>query len=88
VNNKKPLRNSSLRIIDYKGSYYATFDGSQLWKMDRISYGLWKMCDGEKTYDEIIAEVAKKSNLSVKDVDKAVAPIFKEMEKMRFIKWK
>jgi hypothetical protein len=87
MNDKKPLKTKNLKVIDHKGTLYATFDGSAIWKIDKIAFGLLRLCDGEKTFDQIIQEVSKKSNLKPEDVRSAVKPIFDDLTKMKFIKW-
>lgn len=84
---KKPLKSKRLKIIDYKGTLYATFDGTRIWKLDNIAHGLLKMCDGKKTYEQIIGEAAVRANLAKEDVRVAVTPIFDELTSLRFIEW-
>jgi DNA-directed RNA polymerase delta subunit len=87
MNDKKPIKSKNLKVLDYKGTLYATFDGSAFWKLDKIAFGLLKMCDGKKTFDQIIQEVAAKASLSEEDVRNAVKPIFEELTNMKFIEW-
>jgi len=87
MNEKKPLKAKNFKVLDYKGTLYGTFDGSSIWKIDKIAFGLLKRCDGKKTFEQIIQEVAEKANLSVEDVRNAVKPIFDEFTRMKFIEW-
>ena len=84
---KKPLRRKNLQIIDYKGTLYATFDGTRIWKLDRIAFGLIKMCDGKKTHRGIIKETARKASLTIEDTRKGLQPIFDELTRLNFIEW-
>lgn len=87
MNGKKPVKSKKLKVLDYKGTLYATFDGSSIWKLDKISFGLLKLCEGNKTLEQIIKQVAEKAKLNVEDVRGAVMPIFDELTKMKFIEW-
>ena len=87
MNDKKPVKAKNLKVIDQLGTLYATFDGSAIWKIDKIAFGLLRMCDGKKTFDQISEEVAFKSNLKLEDVKNAIKPIFDELTKMKFIEW-
>jgi len=87
MNDKKPVKAKNLKVIDQLGTLYATFDGSAIWKIDKIAFGLLRMCDGKKTFNQISEEVATKSNLKAEDVKNAIKPIFDELTKMKFIEW-
>jgi DNA-directed RNA polymerase delta subunit len=87
MNDKKPIKSKNLKVLDYKGTLYATFDGSSIWKLDKIAFGLLRMCDGKKTFEQIVQEVAEKAGLSAEDVRNAVKPIFDELTSMKFIEW-
>jgi len=79
------LKVKNLKIIDHLGTLYATFDGSAMWEVDKVAYAVMKMCDGNKTVDQIAGEIAKKTNLDVNDVIGTLNEILKEMEKLKFI---
>jgi len=87
MDGKKPIKSKNLKILDYKGTLYATFNGSSIWKVDKIAFGLLKMCDGKKTFDQITEEVARKSGLKVEEVRNATKPIFDELTNRKFIEW-
>lgn len=82
---KKPLKAKSLKIIDHKGTLYATFDGVNYWKLEKYIYNLLKMCDGKRSFDEIVQNVAERAGLSVEEIKIALRPIFDEFEKDGFI---
>jgi hypothetical protein len=48
LDKKKPMKAKNLKIIDYKGTLFATFDGSAIWKIDRVAFNILKMCNGKK----------------------------------------
>jgi len=85
MNQNRPLKVKNLKIIDHLGTLYATFDGSAMWEVDKVAYAVMKMCDGNKTVDQIAGEIAKKTNLDVNDVIGTLNEILKEMEKLKFI---
>ena len=82
---KKPLKVKNLKVIDHLGILYATFDGTNMWEVDKVAYGLLKMCDGTKTFNQIVQEVAIKANLDFDALRPTLVEIFKEMEKLNFI---
>jgi len=85
MDEKRPLKVKNLKIIDHLGILYATFDGSIMWEVDKVAYAILKMCDGTKTLNQIVEEVANKANLDVNDVKVTLDDIFNEMEKLKFI---
>jgi len=84
---KKPIKAKNLKVIDYLGTLYATFDGSAIWKMDKVAFGIWKMCEGKKTVDEMVKEVAKKAIVEEKDLKPVLEEILNELTRMKFIEW-
>lgn len=84
---KKPLKAKNLKVIDHLGTLYATFDGSAIWKLDKVVFGIWKICDGKKTVDEIVKEVAKKAIVEEKDLRPVLEDILDELTRMKFIEW-
>jgi len=84
---KKPLKSKNLKIIDHLGTLYATFDGSSVWKMDKVAFGILKLCDGKKTVDEIVDEVARRAIVKPEDLKPVLEEILADLEKMRFIEW-
>ena len=87
MNEKKPKVVSNLKIIEYIGSLYVTFDGTTIWEMDRLAYEVLKLCDGKHTIDDIAQELAKAAELPIEDVKTAIKPIFEELEKLKFIEY-
>ena len=85
--NKKPKKAKNLKVIDQLGTLYATFDGSSIWKIDKVAFGILRMCDGEKSFDEIVNEVSKRALVSEKDLAPVLEGILNELERMRFIEW-
>ncbi|MEM5829354.1 MAG: PqqD family peptide modification chaperone [Candidatus Aenigmatarchaeota archaeon] len=82
---KRPLKAKNLKIIDHLGTYYATFDGSKMWKIEKWLVKLIMMCDGKKTFDQIAEEVAKLANISTEEAKVGLAPVLEELEKEGFI---
>jgi aminopeptidase-like protein len=87
MNDKRPLRVKSLKIIDHVGILYGTFDGSTIWEIDKVAFGILKMCDGNKTLDEIAQILATRTNLNVEELKETLKEIFDEMEKLKFIEY-
>ncbi len=87
MNEKKPVKARNLKIIDYKGIHYATFDGEKMWEMDRLISRLIMEFDGVKTFDDIAKKISKKSGLNLDEVKEGLKPIFDELEKKKFIEW-
>jgi len=85
MDKKRPLRAKGLKVIDHIGTLYATFNGSTMWEVDKVAFAIMKMCDGTKTVDQIAQDIAKKTNLDVKDVKITLMDILKEMDKLKFI---
>ncbi|MEM5836760.1 MAG: PqqD family protein [Candidatus Aenigmatarchaeota archaeon] len=82
---KRPLKAKNLKVIDHLGTYYATFDGTKFWKIEKWVFKLLMMCDGKKTFDEIAEEVAKIAGVVVEEVKASLIPVFEELEKEGFI---
>lgn len=82
---KKPLKAKNLKIIDHKGTLYATFDGVNYWKLEKYIYNLLKVCDGKRSFEEIVQNIAEKSGLSKEKIKVALRPIFGEFERDGFI---
>jgi len=87
MNDKRPVKPKNLKIIDYQGIYYATFDGEKIWELDRLVSRLIMECDGTKTFNDIAEKVSRKSGLSIEEVKAGLKPIFDELEKAKFIEW-
>ena len=85
MDERRPLKAENLKIIDYINTLYATFDGSSMWEIDKSTFGVLKMCDGNRTIDEITKEIAKKVKMNVDDVIITLKEILNELEKLKFI---
>lgn len=86
-NEKKPIKSKRLKTIAYIGSIYATFDGKQVWEIDKgISYIL-SLCDGTRTISEITDEIAKEIELNPEEVKSTLFNILKELENKGFIEY-
>lgn len=83
--NKKPLRSKKLKIIDHLGTYYATFDGSENWKVEKWLFNLLKMCDGKRTFDQIARHIAKIADISIAQSRSNLKEIFDELEREDFV---
>lgn len=84
---KKPLKSKRLKIIDYIGTLYATFNGSSMWKVDKVAFEILKMCDGKRTVEEMVKEVSEKTKLKREEVEPVIENILNELERMGFIEW-
>jgi hypothetical protein len=85
MDEKKPLKAKSLKIIDHLGTYYATFDGTQMWKVEDWLFKLLMMCNGKRTFEQIAEEIAGMSGYSIDEIKIGLKPIFEEFEKNGFI---
>ena len=85
LRDKRPLLSKNLKIIEYVGILYATFDGEKIWEIDKGTYAVMRMCDGKKTVEEIAKEIAKKIDSSVEDVLPTLERILSDLEKHKFI---
>jgi len=85
MNDKKPTKAKNLKIIDHMGTYYATFDGSKIWKVEKWLFKLIMMCDGKKTFNEIAEKIAKISGFSAEEIQVGLKPVFEELEKQGFV---
>jgi hypothetical protein len=86
--NLKPKKAENLKVIDHIGTLYATFNGTSIWRMDRVAFGILRLCNGKRTVDQIIKEVAKKAGLEPKHVKKIVLEILEDLRKKKFIRVK
>jgi len=84
---KKPVKARNLKVIDHLGTFYATFDGSSIWKIDRAAFVVLRMCDGKKTVDEIVGELARRIDYEQEDVKPVVEKILRELTEMKFVEW-
>ena len=85
--NKRPLKSKKLKIIDYLGTYYATFDGSRNWKVEKWLFRLLRMCDGKKTFDQIAEHISRIAEVPIEHVRQNLKEIFDELEKEKFISY-
>jgi hypothetical protein len=83
----KPVKAKNLKVIDYLGTLYATFNGSSMWKLDKVAFGILRMCDGKRTVEDIVDELAKRISHKPEDVKPVVEEILNELTKMKFIEW-
>ena len=82
---KKPKMNENLKIIEYIGSYYATFDGERIWEIDTSTYAVLQMCDGTKTVEQIAEQIARIIEAKKEDVIPTLKRMLEELEKNEFI---
>ncbi|MCS7105968.1 MAG: PqqD family peptide modification chaperone [Candidatus Aenigmarchaeota archaeon] len=83
----KPLKAKNLKIIDHLGTLYATFNGSSMWKLDKVAFGILRLCDGKRSVEDIVNEVAKIISHKPEDVKPVIEEILNELTKMKFIEW-
>ena len=84
---KKPCKAKNLKIIDHLDTLYATFDGSNMWKIDKVSYGILQMCDGSRTVDQIVIALSARIGHNQEDVKPVIEGILSDLTKMKFIEW-
>jgi hypothetical protein len=78
---RKPVKTKNLKIIDYMGTYYATFDGTKSWKVEKWLYRLIMMCDGKTNEDQIAEKIAKISGFNLDEIKVGLKPVFEELSK-------
>ncbi|MEM7825670.1 MAG: PqqD family peptide modification chaperone [Candidatus Aenigmatarchaeota archaeon] len=83
----KPIRAKNLKVIDHLGTLYATFNGSSMWKLDKVAFGILRMCDGKRSVENIVDELSKRISHKPEDVKPVVEEILEELTKMKFIEW-
>jgi len=84
---KKPMKAKNLKVIDQLGTLYATFDGSSIWKVDKVAFGILRMCDGKKTVDEIVNQVSERISHRPEDVKPVIEKILRELTELKFVEW-
>ena len=77
----RPKKAENLKIIEHMGTYYGTFDGSKMWKLDNWLYRLLRLCDGKKSFSQIVDEITQISGFKRDDIDKGLEPVLKNLEK-------
>lgn len=87
MDEKIPVKSKDLKVINYINTLYATFDGSNIWEIDRTSYSILRMCDGTRTVEQIAREIARKIDMKVEDVKPTLTDILNELEKHKFIEY-
>jgi hypothetical protein len=76
---KRPMKVKNLKIIDYLGTYYATFDGTRSWKVEKWLFRLLMLCDGKKTTVQIAEQIAKISGFNIDEIKVGLRPVFDEL---------
>jgi hypothetical protein len=87
MDERKPIKNKNLKVIDYINTLYATVNGNSLWEIDKSTFSILRMCDGTKTVDQIANEIAQKIDMKVEDVMPTLLNILNEMERLKFIEY-
>jgi len=87
MDNKKPLKSSKVKIIDHLGTLYASIEGNSLWKLDYAAYNVWKVCDGKRTVDELVNDLAKEIAHKPEDVKPVVEKILNQLSELNFLQW-
>ena len=82
---RKPLKAKNLKIIDHMGSYYATFDGTKVWRVEKWVVNLLKLCNGKRTLNQIADEISKLCGYPPEDVKVGLKPLLEELETSGFI---
>jgi hypothetical protein len=86
-NYKVPIKSKNLKIIDYMGTYYATFDGTRSWKVEKWLFKLLMLCDGKKTTAEIADHIAKISGFDREEIRVGLKPVFEELSSTGMISY-
>jgi hypothetical protein len=83
-----PTKAKNLKIIDYKGTCYCTFDGEKMWKIENWVVKLLMLCDGSRSFDQIAEEIVKISKFPLDDVKIGLKPVLDDLEQSGFIVYK
>ena len=84
---KIPIKNPKVKVIEFKGSLYATINGSSLWEIDKAAFKVMQMCNGKNTLEDIVAFITRKTGFPEEDVRNVVNKILEELESQGLIKW-
>lgn len=84
---KKPLKSNKVKIIDHLGTLYGSIEGNSLWKLDYSTYNVWKVCDGKRTVDELVNDLAKEIGHKPEDVKPVVEKILNQLSELNFLEW-
>lgn len=84
---KRPLKSSNLKVIDHIGYLYGTVDGSKLWEIDKIAWEILKMCDGNKTVDQIIWQMSKNFQIDMEEIKPIVLAVVDELKRIGFVSY-
>ena len=84
---RRPKKAEGLKIIDYIGIKYATFNGEKLWEIEKVIAKLIEECDGEKTFLDIAKKVSDKSGIGLDEIGMGLEKLFRELESAGFIEF-
>jgi hypothetical protein len=87
MDNQRPTKVKNLKIIDHIGTLYATFDGTTVWKMDKVAFGVLKMCDGKRTVDDIVGDISRMAAVSPEELKPVIEEMLRDFDSKRFIEW-
>lgn len=87
MDNQRPAKVKNLKIIDHIGTLYATFDGTTVWKMDKVAFGVLKMCDGKRTVDDIVGDISRMAAVSPEELKPVIEEMLRDFDSKRFIEW-
>jgi hypothetical protein len=82
-----PKKSKDLHIISHIGSIYATFDGSVIWRLDKLAYKILTLCNGKNTVGDIVEKISKETGMSKEKVKHAVINILNELKELKFVKF-
>ena len=82
---KKPMKSSTLKVIDHIGTLYGTVNGEKLWEVDKVAWEILKMCDGKKTVDEIVWSMSKKFQIDIEEIKPIVLAVVDELKRIEFV---
>ena len=82
---KKPVKSPNLKVIDHVGILYGTVDNEKLWEIDKVAWEILKMCDGNKTVDQIIWSMSKKFKIDMEEIKPIVVAVVNELKRIEFV---
>lgn len=65
--------------------YIVKVSEDKVYELAPIAYYVWDLCDGEKTVDQIVAQISQEANLSVDQVRDPILMVLDELMKASLI---
>lgn len=83
----RPKKSEKLKIIQFMNEYFATFDGSKLWRIEKWVAELLKLCDGKKTFNALTKELASLTGIEERKMREGLLKILNELREKGFVEY-